>query len=495
MPPSLARLPLIIWPLALVALTGFAMAFAEARRSSASAESTLSRFLLWCALPALPFTSVYFGLGDGLGAMAEDGVADRVATLVELGFGACLLMPLLLAAALYRADPARQEVTRRAAGAAPATHAAGVLLSLCAFLAVRADVGADVRAKITVWAQTQGRGDLALALAGQARDLVPGERRFAASYASRLVDAANANFAALGTGPDAGPAMVARLTEAARVVAEARERVPRDPWLAFGYANANQYLAMPALAPFVPAPERAEHVAQARKYFALAHQEFPGQPWYLRSWAQLEIDQGNRAGAYAKLTEMEQLDPRNITAYPDWVKYARFGPQAQAEAGAALRRGLGVMPKDSDQAAALLEMQIEMAREAGPFGPAISAALEATATDPERIRPWRQLAELYELSGQHDLALGNTQNAIARFAGRPLVGNDAADYAALQAAMLRLSPASVPAPAAPTTPAGTAPASGAATGAPAASRPAPGTPPVHGPTPQASAPGASPAGN
>ncbi len=63
MPPSVLKLPLIVWPLALMVVFGLALSFVEARRGGAAAQSVLSRFLLWCALPALLFTSVYFSLG------------------------------------------------------------------------------------------------------------------------------------------------------------------------------------------------------------------------------------------------------------------------------------------------------------------------------------------------------------------------------------------------------------------------------------------------
>jgi O-antigen ligase len=437
--PSVLRLSLIVWPLALVALGGFAMAFVEAGRSSADAQSTLTRFLLWCVPPALLLTIVYFSLGDSLREIAQDDLADCIAALVELGYAACLVMTLLLAGALYRAAEAPRAGMRRSGWAVPATLAAGAALSVATFLAVRADVRADVRSKLAVWAQGQGQTEAALRFTREALALVPAERRYASTYAGRLVEAAVADAPALAARPQAGAALVEKFREAERILAAAMARAPRDPWLAFGYANTEVHLASPLLAPILPPAERALHAAQARKYFALAHQEFPGQAWFLRGWVQLEIDQGNRAGAYAKLTEMEQLDPRNISAYPDWVSYARFGGKALGEAVAAVRRGLDVMPKGSDEAAALLEMQIEMAREAGQPRQALSAALEATATDPERIRPWLQLADLYEQAGQRGLALSNAQNAVARFAGRSLAGNDAADLGALRAQAARLA--------------------------------------------------------
>jgi hypothetical protein len=270
--------------------------------------------------------------------------------------------------------------------------------------------------------------------------LVPQERRYVATYAGRLVAAAGTAGQTLSSRPEAGPGVIEKLKQAEGLLAAAMARTPRDPWLTNAYANVSQFLASPSLERYLAPGQRPQYAAQARKYFALAHQQFPGQPLYLRSWVQFEIDQGNRAGAYAKLIEMEQLDPRNASAYPDWLKYARFGDQARGEAVAALRRGLGAMPPGSDEAAALLEMQIELAHDTGRPDAVIAAALEATAADPDRIRPWRQLAEAYEAAGSRDLAISNAQNAVARFAGRKLDGNNALDYAALQALVARLAP-------------------------------------------------------
>ncbi len=171
------------------------------------------------------------------------------------------------------------------------------------------------------------------------------------------------------------------------------------------------------------------------------------------------------------MIELEKLEPLSSFAYANWVRYAGFGGDAQAEAIAAIRRGLAAVPKGSDDAAELLEMQIEVARNAGLVGQALSAALEATRTDPERIRAWRQVAELYELTGQRDLAMGNAQNALAHFGGRNLAGTDAIDFAALQAQVARLAPGAAPTPpAAPKAAPGVSATTMPGTQAPAASK-------------------------
>jgi tetratricopeptide (TPR) repeat protein len=188
----------------------------------------------------------------------------------------------------------------------------------------------------------------------------------------------------------------------------------------------------------MPAADRARHAELARKYMALAHQQFPGHPWILRNWAQLEFDQGNRTLAYAKLEEMEKLDPLNPTGYAEWLKLARMDNNSGL-ALAAVRRGLAVMPPGSDNAATLLQMLIDIPRDSGNVRGALSAALEYTATQPERIGAWRQLAELYAIDHQPELALSNAQAVLARFAGAKLSPQGQKDYTALQELVKRLT--------------------------------------------------------
>jgi tetratricopeptide (TPR) repeat protein len=134
--------------------------------------------------------------------------------------------------------------------------------------------------------------------------------------------------------------------------------------------------------------------------------------------------------AFDKLAQMEKLDPLYVGTYTEWSKMGRLGNNPSL-AVAAVRRGLAVMPKGSDEAAMLYQELINIPREGGRSGEAISAALEYTAAQPERIGAWRQLAELYELNGQRELAVGTVNGALERFASRKQ-GAAAAEYAALQ---------------------------------------------------------------
>jgi len=216
-----------------------------------------------------------------------------------------------------------------------------------------------------------------------------------------------------------------------------------------------------------PAPERKRRAEEARKYLKLAHEQFPGHPWILRNWAQLEFDQGDKAAAYARLDEMEKLDLTYIGAYTERIKFARLENNAPL-ALTTVRRGLQHMPKGSDDAAVLLQELINVPRAGGRIGEAISGALEYTATQPQRIGAWRQLAELYELNNQRELALGTVQDALLRFASVDKKGPSGQEYAVLQSLVSRINYGAAGAPkAAP----GGASTAGAAAAAPAPAKP------------------------
>ena len=436
--PSVARLELIVWPLLLTLLAALAMAGVEMRRAGADTLRGLTRFLLWSVPGPILFIVIYAKLGGAIDTTAETDLRPAISALIELSFGAYLVMACLLALALYVGDHRGEARPARAGAAGFAALATGLVLSLLTYAQMRTDFSADVGAKLGSWAQNQGRADVAADFLRESVRIMPMERRYAGSYAARLIESAAKDSARAAKEPEAAAAMRAKLIEAERVIVRARALAPRDPWLTFAYANVEQFLALKLLEKMQPPEETRRHLEEARKYMALAHEQFPGHPWILRNWAQLEMDQGNRSAAYAKLEEMEKLDPLNPTAYAEWVKLARLDNNPGAAIGA-LRRGLGVFPKNSNQAAALYRDLIAIPREAGRNGEAISAALEYTAAQPDRVRPWGQLAELYEISGQHELAVSNLQNAVARFAGKKLEGADAADYAALQTLAKRLT--------------------------------------------------------
>jgi len=436
--PSMQRLPLIIWPLAAMLLTALVIARVEARRHPCDKLQAVTRFLLWSVPAPLAFILVYAKLGFAIENTPDAQLGERISALIEFSFAAYLCVAVLLGCALFYGDRRGPAAARRSGAAGLAALAAGAALSVATFLAMRADFSADVRAKLGGWAQGQGKTDAATAFLGEAITLMPRERRFAGTYAARLVESASSDATLVAKQPEAAEPIAAKLGEAERVLAIAHERAPRDPWITFAYANVQQFLGMKVLSAIQTPEKQREHVELARKYLALAHAQFPGHPWILRNWAQLEFDQGNRPLAYTKLDEMEKLDPLNLSAYTERIKLARLDNNPGL-AIAAARRGLTVLPRQSYEAAVLLQDLINIPRSAGQYGQAISGALEYTATQPERIGAWRQLAELYEINNQRDLALSIAQGSLSRFAGASLDTAGKTDYAALQAQVRRLT--------------------------------------------------------
>ena len=246
-----------------------------------------------------------------------------------------------------------------------------------------------------------------------------------------------------------------RLTAAEQAIAQSHRSAPRDPWVTFAYANVKQFWGLGVLEAHLPKGVREKNVADARAYFALARKQFPGHPWVLRNWAQLEIDQGNRATAYRLFDQMEQLDPQNVSTYSERLRFTRnFGEHGIAIA--ALRRGIAAQPAGSPGASAL---KLELARyfqQTGQAQQAINEWFDLLKTHPDELEAAVNIAETYAQLGQRDLALGNAQAALARIATLPRSAATERARARLDALTARLLAASAAAPAG---------ASGAAPGA------------------------------
>jgi O-antigen ligase/tetratricopeptide (TPR) repeat protein len=444
--PGLHRVGLIAWPQLLALLAALGMALHAAGRRGDAPGGALTRFLLWCAPPLVLFCIVYAKLGAAIDNAPENELRERIAALTDWAFAAYALMALALAVALWRRDSGAQG--RESAGGPPARGLGGMAMACAALLAglglavagaawVRDDYRADVGAKLGAWAQGQGRFDIAAQFLLEARQIMPRERRFAGAYAARMIESASQDAQAATREPAVAAVMLNKLRNAQQALAEAHAQVPRDPWITFALANAHQFMALKLLSNVQAPPVRKAEAEEARKYLKLAHEQFPGHPWILRNWAQLEYDQGNRDLAFGKLKEMEAVDPRNLGAYGEWIKFARMDNNPGL-ALAAARRGLEVLPKESDEAAQLLQELVNIPLQNGRLGEAISGALEYTAAQPMRIRAWLMLADLYMRAGYADLALANAQSAIERFATANKTGQVAEDYAALQQIVSRL---------------------------------------------------------
>jgi O-antigen ligase/tetratricopeptide (TPR) repeat protein len=457
--PGLHQVGLVAWPQLLTLLAALGMALHAAHRLGDAPGGALTRFVLWCAAPLVLFCIVYAKLGAAIDNAPIEQLRERIAALTDWAFAAYALIALALALVLWRRDRGL-DGAGSAGGEAGASEAAGsgrgaaisgrsgpvaacvVLLAglglaVAGAAWVRDDYRADVGAKLGAWAQGQGRSDMAAQFLLEARQIMPRERRFAGAYAARMIESASQDAQGATREPAVAAVMLNKLRNAQQALAEAHAQVPRDPWITFALANAHQFMALKLLSNIQAPPVRKAEADEARKYLKLAHEQFPGHPWILRNWAQLEYDQGNRALAFEKLKEMEAVDPRNLGAYGEWIKFARMDNNPGV-ALAAARRGLEVLPRESDEAAQLLQELVNIPLQNGRLGEAISGALEYTAAQPMRIRAWLMLADLYAQAGYNDLAIANAQSAIERFAQANKTGQVAQDYTALQQIVSRL---------------------------------------------------------
>ena len=462
-PPSPQRLHLIIVPLLALLGAGGVVAWIEARRTGAAAMDALTRFLVWSVLPWFAFLLVYAQIGSAIRGAGDALVGERINALLLFAFGAYPLAVLALGLAWYRSGRKQhggqhgantQGTGIESARSHPLALAAlvlSVVAGAATYWIAMLDVRADTYAKLANWAQNQQRSDANASFLRTAVELMPLERRFSGSYAARLTEQAAKDLGALPSNPALAPAILARLAQAEKLLAQSYAVAPRDPWVTFAYANVHQFQGLSQLATYQAKGERERHIALARRYFGEARAQFPNHPWILRNFAQLEIDAGDRPAAYAKFDQMEQLDPQNTGIYTERLRFTRaFGDHAVAIA--ALRRGIAAQPAGSDGATALT---LELARyfqQSGQPGQALAVWQELLRSQPDQFGAAADVAETHALMGQRELALGNAQATLARIATVPRSAASDAAKARLDAVAARLTAAGTPPPAPRNTP-------------------------------------------
>lgn len=436
-PPSPQRLHLIIVPLLALVLAGIVFAWKEARRTEAAPMEALTRFLLWMTLPWFTFILGYAQIGSGITGATEAQVGERINALLLFAFGAYPLSAIAMAVGLYWADD-RPSESARSKPMAVGALALCMLAAAGTYWTAMVDVRADTYAKLASWAQSRNRLDATTAFFKTASDLLPHERRFTGSYAARLIEQAAQDLGTLPSKPGLAPSILARLATAQKSVEQAQRVAPRDPWVTFSHANVHQFQGISLLEAHQAKGEKDKHVELARRYFELARAQYPGHPWILRNWAQMEIDLGNRPAAYRKFDEMEKLDPANIGLYSERLRFTRaFGDHSIAIA--ALRRGIAAQPAGSVGAS---ELKLELAKyfqQIGQPQQALNVWSEILTAQPDNFAVAANVAETYAQIGQRDLALGNAQAALARIATVARTAQTDAAKARLEAVLARLS--------------------------------------------------------
>jgi len=412
MPPSPQRLNLIIVPLLALLACGLLFAAAEARRLETSFIDASARFLIAFSIPWVLFMLAYAQFGGAIRGASDALVGARINGLLLCAFGGYVVIALAFGLHLYLADPLRHRLAR-ARLLSSALLLAGLIAGGSAFHLAMRDVRADTYAKLTTWAHSRQRGDAADAFARTAADLMPAERRFSGTLAGRMVDRTAREIPQAASNAEIGKRLIRQLEEAQAMVARGRALAPHDPWVMFASANVHQFLSLAVLESAGGKEARQRNAEIARAEFAEARKQFPGHPWILRNWAQLDIDFDDRPAAYAKFDQMESLDPRNAAIYLDRLRFTRaFGDHAIAIAS--LRKGIAAQPAGS---AAIKTLRYELARYFKGMGDAVQAGnvwREIVAADPADFTAAAEVVEAYAVSGQRDLAIGNAQATLAR---------------------------------------------------------------------------------
>ena len=468
-PPSPQRLHLIMVPLLALIGAGVVVAWFEARRTGAAAMDALTRFLIWSVLPWFAFLIAYAQIGAAIRGAGDALVGERINALLLFSFGAYPLAVLALGLALFWHErkshgaphTAGAGSSRRSRPLALAALALSLAAGAAAYWIAMRDVRADTYAKLGNWAQNHNRQDANAGFLKTAVELMPQERRFTGSLAARLTEQAAKDLAAVHANPALAAAILARLAQAEKLLAQSYQVTPHDPWVTFAYANVHQFQGLSQLEAHQPKGERERHLALARKYFGEARAQFPNHPWILRNFAQLEIDAGDRPAAYAKFDLMEQLDPQNTSVYADRLRFTRaFGDHAIAIA--ALRRGIAAQPDGSDAAVELTNELARYLQQTGQLAQAITGWQGVLKIRPDNFAAAADVAETHTHLGQRELALGNAQAALARIATVPRSAATDAAKLRLDAVVARLAPAG--AAAAGSAPPGTAPVKARGTG-------------------------------
>ena len=442
-PPSPARLHLIIVPLLILIVAGAVFAWKEARRIEAAPIDALTRFLLWTAVPWFIFILGYAQIGARIAGAVDAELGQRINDLLLFSFGAYPIMVFALGLALYRADP-RRSVAGRSRPWASVALGLSVLGCAATYWLAMTDVRADTYAKLAAWAQSLNRIEPATAFLKTATEMLPQERRFSGTYAARLVERSAADLGNLPGKPALAPDILARLATAEKALERGLQVAPRDPWVSFAYANVHQFQGISLLENHLPKGERARHVELARQYFGIARAQFPGHPWILRNWAQLEIDLGNRAVAYQKFDEMEKLDPQNISVYSERLRFTRaYGDHAVAIE--ALRRGIAAQTAGSAEETTLRLELAKYFQQTGQPRQAINVWFEILRVQPDNLAVAGNIAETYVQMGQRELALGNAQAALTRIATLPRSAETDAARTRLEAVVARaMAPGGLP---------------------------------------------------
>ena len=420
--PSLARLDLIIVPMAALLAFGGIAAYQEGQRLGLRWAALFPRFLAAALVPSGIFVIAYLSWGSDIQGAADAVAGERINSLLAFVLFAFMTLALVLALRLAAALP--EAPARRV----PGTIASGWLAWFWLGFGVVACAGvgwgalrelrADTYVKLAEWSQTSNRPEAADFYAQKALETLPQERRLASTQAIRLTTRAWQEVSQLPPGAKASPQTMALIDEARRLALANVERAPRDPWATMAAANVHQFLGLGMLETTVGRDARLGYQNTAAGLFEIAFKQFPVHPMVLRGWAQLEFDRGDRKAGYTRFDQMEQQDPHYPAVYAERLRFTKaFGDHDVAVA--ALNKGIAAQPAGSAAANQIRHTLARYLMETGQLVQALQVWLDAVATIPTDTFAAAGAVETHMALGQRDLAVRAARAALMRLPAAP----------------------------------------------------------------------------
>jgi tetratricopeptide (TPR) repeat protein/O-antigen ligase len=373
--------------------------------SAASHACTRVRACVAMSLPVwLVFTVIYvtwLNWQPG-GGFTTDGmlrVGAHVADSVFILYGFVFIVIALTTAAALRGDrPPLMALshTRRWRWGVCA-----MLLFTAALVIVRSNLNvsrANVLGKETEIYAHENRWDAARLVAEEALHLAPVADHYATELVQALTQLAQQT-------PPGEPQQRGGLLAQALVVAQGAEQTnPLNTDHARNLARLHHLWAGLLTDPV----ERSWHVEETHRWYAAALKLSPNNAALWNEWALLYLEQNDPAIALAILDESLRIDPAYTTTY--WLRAnAHLDAQQLDEALADYDRALAINPT---LGAAWSGKALALAR-LNRFAEAIAANQQTLALVPNDLISHRNLAILYQQTGQLELAMAEAQAALA----------------------------------------------------------------------------------
>jgi len=335
-------------------------------------------------------------------------VGAHVADSVLILYGFVFIVIALITAAAVRRDWPLRMALNRAGGWRCGVYA--MLLFAAALVIVRSNLNvsrANVFAKETEFYAHERRWDAARLVAEEALRLAP----VADHYATELVQALTE--LAQQTPPNEPQQRGGLLAQAFAVAQRAEQTNPLNADHARNLARLHRLWADL----LTDSVEKSRHVEETDRWYAAAVKLSPNDAALWNEWALLYLEQEDLVKALVILDESLRIDPGYTTTY--WLRAnAHLDAQQLDEALADYDRALAI---DPTLVAAWSGKALALAR-LNRFAEAIAANQQTLAVVPNDLISHRNLALLYQQTGQLELAMVEAQAALRVAEARDQLG-------------------------------------------------------------------------